>query len=171
MPKQSTTDVVAVPDSTTAVMLPDDPQLFINKELEGLDNYVPDTWEDLVEYVSGEIITFQGSPWEVIKKEALVGIPFMIADVRHYEGKFGDAVAVMVLTQAPLVGHTDARYVINDGSTGVYQQIVYMLARAKRKTGIMCPNGLRFSEYDYQPVDLAGEPMGNPIPAKTYYIA
>lgn len=180
------TDTVKTASSEVAVPVNDDGdiQAFINKEAQGLDaNYVPESWDDIVAQFDGEIITFEGSPWRVVKKDKLVDVPFMIADVRHYNGTYGDAVAVMLITKDPVKygdsEDTDTRFVINDGSTGVYAQVTAMVRRTGRKAGLLCPKGLRSSSYEFQETDLDGEPMIDPktgkpkppIPATTYYVA
>ena len=154
--------------ATTEVVVPDEVD-YVNKMLDGIGNYVPDSWDDLTAWVEehGEgIIEFKGSAWEVLSdKSLLVGVPFLIADVRAYKGKFGPAVAICLLTQQPLPGHDDNKYVINDGSTGIHEQVMSMIMTAKRKTGISCPRGLRASDYIYV------DDKGNEIPATTYYVA
>lgn len=172
-PKRSSTEVVvAVPEGSD-----EDITTFINKEVAGLqDNYIPSSWEDMVAYAEdhyGEIIQFEGSPWEILKdKHELVGVPFMIADVRAYEGKFGSAVAIMLITEQPIANHSGPRYVINDGSTGIYEQVTGMIRRAKQKSGIMCPNGLRASDYTYELKDAFNpDEPAKQIPATTFYIA
>lgn len=135
---------------------------------DALNGYVPQSWEDFQEKLDSvglEFITVAGSPYEVVKKDVLIGVPFAIVDVREYEGKFGPAVAVCVITQ------DDRKLVFNDGSTGVMAQLKEIVAQTGRHGGFLCPNGLRASEFEYQPTDFDGEPMGNPIPATTYYIA
>jgi hypothetical protein len=169
--------------AVTKVIESDDPQVYVNKEVQGLGNYVPRTWDELVEYAAenyGEIIEIQGSPWEVVDKAQLVGVPFMIADVRAYfSDKFArDVVAVMLMTENALPDTRGNHYVINDGSTGIFEQITQMIRSTGRKVGISCSGGLRVSNYEYQETDLDGEPMldskGKPKPAiqaSTYYIA
>lgn len=149
---------------------------YVNKELEGIGNYVPDNFAALVEYAEqhyGEIIEVEGSPWQVIDKAKLVGVPFMIADARLYDGKFGEAIAVMLMTEKPLDPDDErdkGRYVINDGSTGVKEQLLGMIRRTGRKGGIMVSRGLRASEYMFQQTDFDNNPIGPEIPATTYYL-
>lgn len=137
---------------------------FVNKEAIGID-FVPETWDDIIEKFDGEIITVSSSPWEVLKDKArLIGVPFMIADVAHYVGKFGDAVAVMLLTE------DNHRYVINDGSSGIYRQVMDIVNRTGRKAGLKCPNGLRASTYTKTITDPF-EGTTKDMEATTYYIA
>lgn len=168
-PKQST-DVATTEDLDN---------LAIVNNAKGID-FVPETWEEVAEAFQGELIEFEGSPWKVIDKKDLVGVPFVIADVRAYEGKFGnDVVAVMALVK----GDDDKprRVVFNDGSTGVKDQVFHMIRSTGRKSGILCEGGLRASEYTYEPRDLDGNSLvgkkgldGKIIeatPAVTYYVA
>lgn len=139
------------------------------------DNFAPETVDDLEEYFAehGGIIEFRGSNWTVVKKEELLSKPFTIADIRFYEGTFGDACAILLMTA------DNERLVINDGSTGVFQQCKFAVAKAGRRGGMYCPNGLRKSEYEYVERDFDGNPVIDPktgepkapTPARTYYIA
>jgi hypothetical protein len=152
----------------------DDPNVFV-KEAQGLD-FVPTSWDELEAAFAdtGGILTFEGSPWKVIDKDTLLGVPFMIADVRlWHSSKFdNDAVSVQLLTKEPLPGDDRPMYVINDGSTGLMQQVLGMIQRSGRKSGISCPNGLRKSEYEVEVSDPF-EPDKAPkkIAATTYYVA
>lgn len=172
----------AASETTTEVAVSDlagmDTLDLINKGAVGID-FIPETWEELAEAFDGELIQFQGSPWKVTDKADLVGVPFVIADIRAYEGKFGDAIAVMALVK----GEDDKpqRVVFNDGSSGVMAQVIHMVRSTGKKSGILCEGGLRVSEYDYEPKDLDGVSLvGKPkpeggvyekTPAATYYVA
>lgn len=123
---------------------------------------VPETFADAIGGMDlgGDIIEFKGSPWTVLKdKSELVGKPFVIADVRKYDGDFGEAVAVCVITQ------DDAHWVFNDGSTGIKDQVLAFVAKTGQRAGIYCEKGLRVSNYEY--TDAFGETK----PAKTFYLA
>ena len=177
MAKAPTTTVVPVNDAGEDIVE------YINRKVEGIGNMVPTSWDDLLVSEDGEIleaIEFEGSPWIVVDKSKLVGVPFRIADVRAWTSdKFGrDAIAVMLMTKNPLMmdsgePYKHNRYVINDGSTGVFEQVTGMVKRIGRKRGIDCPNGLRASEYDYVEKDFDGNPIpGKPVvKATTYYVA
>lgn len=141
------------------------------------DSFVPDTYEDLNEYFEsmGGLITFKGSDYDLIKdKRELVDKPFAIVNIRFYEGKFGEACAVMALTE------DNRKIVFNDGSSGIFTQCLRMVKVTSRRGGFLCPNGLRASDYTYEPKDLDGvslvgkEGLDGKIieatPATTYYI-
>lgn len=140
----------------------------INKatdDFKGID-FIPDTWEQVAAAFDGEVIEFEGSPYKVVDKRTLVGVPFMIVDVRFsWSSKFdGPFVNVLALTK------DNEKVVINDGSTGIMEQVKYMLQKNKRKAGILCPNGLRASDYKVT-VEDAFEGTSKEIEATTYYIA
>lgn len=152
----------------------------VNTLAKGID-FVPETWEEVAAAFEGELIEFEGSPWKVIDKAELVGVPFVIADVRAYYGKFdNDVVAVMALVQGD-DNEKVRRVVFNDGSTGIKEQVLHMVRTTGRKAGILCAGGLRASDYTYTPTDLDGNslvgkkaPDGTTYketPATTYYVA
>jgi|ERR1041385_275526 hypothetical protein len=78
------------------------------------------------------------------EKNRLVGVSFIILHFQFNEGDYGDFVSVTLVTQ-----HGD-RIVLNDGSTGIYEQLKDV-ARTGRYGGIAVPHGLRKSEYDTCP--------------------
>lgn len=132
---------------------------------KGID-FIPDTWEEVAEAFAGEIVVFEGSPWKVVDKDTLIGVPFMICDVRvSWSTKFDNPfVNILALTKE------NEKVVINDGSTGIMEQMLHMLNKSKRKAGIMCENGLRKSEYEVEVYD-AFKDETKTIQAATYYIA
>lgn len=140
--------------------------------------YVPDSVEDLDAYFAqqGGIIEIAGSPYTLLSKSdkaKLEGRRFMIVDTRWYASKqYGnDVVAVAVMTAEPIDGET--KFLFNDGSTGVCQQLKGIVASTGRRGGFLVPRGLRASNYTYVERDFDGVPIpGKPeIEATTYYIA
>lgn len=149
----------------------------LNSLLGAEDSFVPESYDDLDAYFEdqGGLITFKGSDYDLVKdKETLVEVPFAIVNIRFYKGTFGDACAVMAITE---VGD---KIVFNDGSSGIFAQCESMVKRVGRRGGFMCPNGLRASSYTYVPKDLDGNSLVGTIapdgttyeetPATTYYI-
>lgn len=132
---------------------------------KGID-FIPDTWEEVAEAFAGEVLEFEGSPWKVVDKDTLVGVPFMICDVRvSWSTKFDSPfVNILALTK------DNEKIVINDGSTGIMEQMLHMLNKSKRKAGIVCNGGLRKSEYKVDVYD-AFKDETKTIEAATYYIA
>lgn len=141
------------------------------------------TWDinsvdDLDAYFAdqGGIIEFKGSPFTLIRKEdkgMLEDRPFTVVDTRWYESKqYGNlVVAVMILTDEAINGEN--KFLFNDGSTGVRQQMEAMVTHTKRRGGFRCPRGLKPSNYKvWDKTDLDGNPMegAKEIEATTYYI-
>lgn len=137
----------------------------VTASYKGID-FIPDSWEEVAEAFEGDVIEFQGSPWQVVDKDTLIGVPFMICDVRFsWSNKFdGPFVNILALTK------DNQRIVINDGSTGIMEQTLFQLQKDKRKAGIICPNGLRRSDYKVTVHDGMSD-TDKEIEASTYYIA
>lgn len=92
-------------------------------------------------------------------KMTLVGLPFVIVKWNFYTGDIGEFVSAWVITK------TDDRFIVNDGSTGIYAQLKALTDETGQDSGLVCRHGLRVSEYDYTKPD--GTVGGR---AKTFYI-
>lgn len=168
-PKQETAEVVEPTSQDLELhresMTPDSVK-DATASYKGID-FIPDSWEEVAEAFAGEILVFEGSPWTVVDKKTLIGVPFMICDVRvswsnKYDGPF---VNILAITK------DNEKIVINDGSTGIMEQTLHMLNKSKRKAGILCENGLRASDYKVGISDAFGNEPDKEIEATTYYIA
>jgi hypothetical protein len=92
------------------------------------------------------------------KKDSLIGVPLMFLGWDFHMGDFGEFVSAKVVTK-------DGRKIIlNDGSSGLYKQLAEYSAKKKRMGGLLVPNGLRKSDYEYE------DEKGEKRPATTYYI-
>lgn len=183
MAKAASTAVSSTEDSN---MLPFETRTM--KELNSLfaapeRDYVPESVEDLEAAweQAGGVIMFQGSPWDVVTKDVLEGVPFTIHEIRFYDGTYGSACAVTAITDKPVVDESpgDGKHVVfNDGSSGVFAQCLAAVKRANRRGGFRCPKGLRASHYEYVEKDFDGNPVitektgepKKPTPATTWYI-
>ena len=92
-------------------------------------------------------------------KERLVGVPFLLLSWRFAKGNVGEFVS------AHLVTTHNEKFIINDGSTGIMQQLAD-LTKSGVNGGIACKRGLRKSEYEY-----TDPKTGEVSNAVTYYIA
>lgn len=103
-----------------------------------------------------DFASIAGDGWgDVVDKDTLLGVPFLIADVKFHSGDFGDYAAVLA------VKLDGTRVVFTDGSSGIYRQLVALEEQlGGRMSGIACRSGLRRSDY---------EKDGRA--ARTYYIA
>jgi hypothetical protein len=75
-------------------------------------------------------------------KNRLVKKPFVVLHFGLTEGDFGTFASVAVVTK------DNKKFIFNDGSTGVRDQLVDLAQTHKRFGGFMVPNGLAESEYD-----------------------
>lgn len=92
-------------------------------------------------------------------KDVLVGTPFLLVEWEENPGDFGDTfVTLKVITM------DGRRFIVNDGSSGISQQLKLTTEKTGRTVGMSCRKGLRKSEYVYT------NDHGAEIPATTYYI-
>lgn len=125
-----------------------------------LANYLPSQQMRFDELIRDGVVPLSkvtGDPTLVEDKDTLIGKRFIIVDFnvrpgsyQRQDGTTGDFISVVVRTQ------DDELLVFNDGGTGILGQ----LDGVELNTPILCPKGLRKSEYD--------SPYG---PATTYYLA
>lgn len=84
-------------------------------------------------------------------KDKLIGEEFALIQWRFTDGDWG------VFVSAALVTKGGAKYIINDGSTGIRKMLLDFSQRTHRFGGIKVPNGLRKSDYPTCPE--CGKPM------------
>lgn len=91
-------------------------------------------------------------------KSKLVGKRMVIISVGINSGNFGLFVTMAVATE-------DGKLlIVNDGSTGIRDQVKDLIQTTGRWGGWEVSKGLRVSRYEYV------DEKGNEIPAETYYI-
>ena len=95
------------------------------------------------------------------EKDVLVGKPFLILEWRFNPSNVSveDFVSCVIMTE------DEHLYILNDGSTGIRQQLLGITDRTGRQSGLACKKGLRRSDYTVEGED------GKEIAASTYYIA
>lgn len=85
-------------------------------------------------------------------KDALVKVPFVVlaasfseGDYKREDGTVGTFVSIRLVTE------DGRKLVMNDGSTGIHDQIKMLHQQRPETIGkpILCRNGLRVSEYDH----------------------
>lgn len=135
-------------------------------------DYTPTDFADALRHLQetgAEVVEYEGSPWHVIDKEQVVNRRFMIMGYRvNPGGDFGTFVSLMAVTDGEVRdknGKFVNKVVINDGSTGIADQWQSMVQAGLAKVPMICPNGLRVSEYQYPDPET-----GELRPAKTFYI-
>ncbi len=90
-------------------------------------------------------------------KDRLLGVSFIILSMDFNEGDQGAFVSFLCVTE------NGGKFIVNDGSTGVYKQLDEYRLRGGKPGGLLVNGGLRKSEYDKE-ID------GRMTKAVTYYL-
>lgn len=115
-----------------------------------------------------------GNGFIVLKdKDALVGVPFIVMAWTFHPSEFKDENNLPTeFVSAYVVTKNDEKWVLNDGSTGIRDQLAKVTSKRIESgdevnafRGLACPQGLSKSEYTYV------DDKGREIPAKTYYLS
>jgi hypothetical protein len=96
-------------------------------------------------------------------KDLLIGLPMLLMAWRFNDGDAGRFVSIRVLVQNR--DKSVSRYIFNDGSTGICEQLAKFQLRTGRAGGLKVQNGLRRSDYLYE-----DPTTGEQRPASTYYL-
>lgn len=104
-----------------------------------------------------------GNGFEVLtteQKGTLVGKPFYIVDWKFNAGDQGEFVTLFIIT------NEEDRYILNDGSTGIYAQMMRLVDRMQGQHAyIAVPKGLTKSDYFYK------DEKNIERPATTFYLS
>lgn len=77
-------------------------------------------------------------------KTKLIGVPFVILNVSFNHGDYGDG----GFASMAVVTGDDKRFIVNDGSSGIYEQLMRLASKTGRYGGFSVSQGLRASEYE-----------------------
>lgn len=111
--------------------------------------------EDNVGVAAAEI----GDGFKLLEnKDQLIGIPFIAVTWDFHQGDHGEFVSAKVMTR------DGQKYIVNDGSSGIRDQLMGYTAKKNTQGGLYCEKGLRRSNYEYQ------DESGQKKPATTYYL-
>lgn len=91
-------------------------------------------------------------------KDLLIGVPMLLVSWDFNIGDHGEFVSARVVTQ------TNQKYVLNDGSTGIRDQLIAYSTKYNKRAGLLVQKGLRRSNYVYK------NEKGEDVPATTYYL-
>lgn len=91
-------------------------------------------------------------------KDQLIGIPFFAVTWDFHQGDHGEFVSVKVMAK------DGQKYIVNDGSSGIRDQLMAYSAKKNVQGGLLCEKGLRRSNYEYE------DESGQKKPATTYYL-
>lgn len=98
-------------------------------------------------------------------KAMLVGIPCLFMEWAFRDGDFGRPfVSVRIVARMP--GGSIGRFIMNDGSTGIADQLAKYTKKTGKLGGLLVAKGLNRSDYEVENPDQPGKMM----PATTYYI-
>lgn len=108
---------------------------------------------------------------ETSQKRELCGLPLFLMAWHFYEGeKTGKEFVAIQAVQRRRDGST-GKYIVNDGSTGIYRQLRELTDRTGRTGALLVKKGLRESVYD---TDEDGNPTTDPElkvgKASTFYL-
>lgn len=134
------------------------------RQINSLDDWEKFVGRDLVDF--DEVMpSFQILNKE--NKETLCGIELLLLDWRFNlskkiikNGHQAEFVSVLCLNM-----DSGEKVIINDGSTGIYQQLKAVTNLKGIQGGLLVRGGLRKSEYPYE------TPDGSIVEATTYYLA
>ena len=91
-----------------------------------------------------------GNGFAILKDEnkyRLVGVPLLFLDWRFNQGDMGEFVSAYVVARNE--DGTIAKYVLNDGSSGICKTLRTYTDNTGRSGGLAARHGLRFSDYIY----------------------
>lgn len=91
-------------------------------------------------------------------KDQLIGVPFIAVTWDFHQGDHGEFVSVKLMTK------DGQKYIVNDGSSGIRDQLIGYTNKKGTQGGLFCEKGLRRSQYEYEAED------GTKKPATTYYL-
>jgi hypothetical protein len=105
---------------------------------------------------------------EVASKRNLIGVPFVIRQIKLHYGQFGAFVSLIAVTKR------DDQIVINDGSTGIARQCVDLVKTYGTDSPVLIQGGLKESVYyidrDTRQFVSKNPGVENTIPASTFYL-
>ncbi len=75
----------------------------------------------------------------------LIGVPLMLLEWRWNDGDFGEFVSIVAVAQG--ADGQATKWILNDGSTGIREQVRDFETKYGRNGGLMVRQGLRVSDY------------------------
>jgi len=143
------------------------PPKFDEDELRALDN-----WEAAIALTQEQTGTIASAAEEMgdgfrlldtKEKRLLIGVPCIFMEWRFSMGDMGEFVSARIAARH---GHDSlGKYIINDGSTGIYSQLLAYTEKHNVYGGLVSERGLRVSNYEWEDPNT-----GEKKPATTFYI-
>lgn len=168
--KSKTDETETTSATSTEIAKPD----WTNEQLRNLQS-----WEDAAAFINAEFGSALDASAELgdgftlyDSKRDLCGIPLVFL---NWEFRESDKYTKVVNGEIMNGTYASARVmaampqgirklIINDGSTGIHDQLRELTQRTNRQGGLVAKHGLRASDYDYV------DEKGNKSEATTYYI-
>lgn len=139
--------------------------MFSRDELMAITNF--DEAIRLATEVHGQIVAADqelGDGFALLNKEQknlLCGVPLLLLEWKFRGGDFGNFVTLRVIARNP--DGSVSKYIVNDGSTGIAEQLADYQQNTARTGGMFVGKGFRRSDYE---VEIDGELRG----ASTFYL-
>ena len=154
--------------TSTDVSIPNASSFFRDSDLAAIDSFqsVLDSFKSLG--LMPESMSDYGTGFEICKnKDRLVDTDLVIVEWRFNHSEVGTE---GVFVSAAVVTKNGEKWILNDGGTGIYQQL-RLVTDQRNKAGhphpqaaLMVRGGLTKSEYTYE------DEKGKRTPATTYYL-
>jgi len=138
---------------------------FTREQLKAVTNF--DEAARLVADVHGPLVTADqeiGDGFAVLtteQKKLLIGVPLLLMEWAFRKGDMGNFVSLRVMARNP--DGSVSKYILNDGSTGIAEQLADYQKTTNRIGGMYVAKGLRASEYEIETDE-------GPKKAVTYYL-
>jgi hypothetical protein len=146
-------------------------ETFDREDLRAIDSF--QTAVQMATETYGELVTADGiigDGFSIVEdKRVCIGVPMVFLDWRfNHEGDFGSFVSIRAVAE---IDGNLKKWIINDGSTGLFEELMTFTSDTGKTGGLVCKRGLRVSEYD---TDAEGKPTTDKALAKgrgaTFYI-
>lgn len=134
---------VEVPEASGASIVTQGAPTFAEDQLRSVQSF-----DDAMQLAAEQYGTIQdfaeeyGTGFDLLDdKSKLVGQPLILLQWRINDGDFGGFVSAVGVTK------DGTKFIINDGSTGVFKQLCEISATTQRNGGLVVQKGLRQSQY------------------------
>jgi hypothetical protein len=131
------------------------------RAIESFDDAIALTQVEMGEIVAADQVIGDGFAI-VTDKDSLIGKPLLFMSWTFHSGDYGTFVSAQCAARNESGGVS--KVILNDGSTGVFQQLSDYTNSTDKMGGLLARHGLRRSDYTYTGDD------GKEKPASTYYI-
>jgi hypothetical protein len=171
-------------EPSTEVDVQPESRYFSREELSGIESF-----EDAMRLATsahGTVVNAHeslelGDGFKIADEEdkgRLIGVPLMLLEWSFRDGDFGDYVSIRAISQGE-DGKT-TKWILNDGSTGIKEDLEDFTKKTGRTGGLFVRNGLRVSRYhidaktreplskaEYRDAVADGRKV---VPAATFYL-